>query len=127
LVALMDTDDGSHLECHGILLTMEPPLIATWACLTEAMHIVGRRSGSHGRANLWKLVDSQTVVVCEHGPGELRRMRELMGKYHDLPMDLADASLVAIVESLNLTRIFTLDSDFEIYRLADGRAFEILP
>ena len=50
-----------------------------------------------------------------------------MEKYQDIPMDLADASLVAAAESHNLRRIFTLDSDFYVYRLHDKDAFEVFP
>jgi len=42
-------------------------------------------------------------------------------------MDLADASLVAVAERLGIKRLFTLDSDFYIYRLADGSALECIP
>jgi len=42
-------------------------------------------------------------------------------------MDLADASLVAVAETLNVTRIFTLDHDFQIYRWKGRRKFEIIP
>ena len=46
------------------------------------------------------------------------RMRELMHKYRDLPMDFADAALVRAAERERIRRIFTLDRrDFEIYRL----------
>ncbi len=54
-------------------------------------------------------------------------VKELMGKYHDIPMDLADASLVVAAESRNLYRVFTTDGDLYIYRLKDGRAFEVIP
>ena len=54
-------------------------------------------------------------------------MALLMEQYRDTPMDLADASLVATAERLGLTRIFTLDSDFHIYRLADGRSLTVVP
>ncbi len=54
-------------------------------------------------------------------------MRTLMEQYRDTPMDLADASLVATAEALNLTRIFTIDSDFYIYRLFGRDAFEGVP
>jgi uncharacterized protein len=50
-----------------------------------------------------------------------------MDKYKDRPMDLADASLVAATERLGARRIFTLDSDFHIYRLVDGSALECIP
>jgi predicted nucleic acid-binding protein len=42
-------------------------------------------------------------------------------------MDLADASLVAVAESLGLHRIFTLDSDFRVYRINGSIAFEVVP
>jgi hypothetical protein len=42
------------------------------------------------------------------------------------PMDLADASLVVAAESLTLRRVFTLDRDFYIYRLADGTALQVI-
>jgi predicted nucleic acid-binding protein len=54
-------------------------------------------------------------------------MAALMAQYRDTPMDLADASLVAVAESLRLRRVFTIDSDFYVYRLADGSALEVLP
>lgn len=54
-------------------------------------------------------------------------MATLMQKYRDRPMDLADASLVVAAERLGLHRVFTLDSDFHIYRLADGSALECIP
>lgn len=54
-------------------------------------------------------------------------MDALMAKYADQPMDLADASLVATAERLGLRRLFTLDSDFYVYRLADGSTLDLIP
>ena len=60
--------------------------------------------------------------------GDAARMRELMEKYRDLPMDLADAALVRIAEREGLTRIFTLDRrHFSIYRPGRRRRFAIVP
>ena len=53
-------------------------------------------------------------------------MYELMQQYEDTPMDLADASLVAAAECLGINRIFALDTDFYVYRLADGSALDII-
>ncbi len=55
------------------------------------------------------------------------RMRSLMEKYRDTPMELADASLVALAEARGLKRIFTLDSDFYVYRIGDLEPFEVFP
>ncbi len=61
------------------------------------------------------------------GVNEIARMAELMRKYHDKPMDLADASIVATAEYMCMRLIFTLDSDFYIYRLKNGSALEVIP
>ena len=54
-------------------------------------------------------------------------MRELMMKYRDTPMDLADAAVVAAAEALASTRVFSIDSDFYVYRLLNGVALEVMP
>ena len=59
---------------------------------------------------------------------DVSRMRELMRKYRDLPMDLADAALVRVAEREKLRRIFTLDHrDFAIYRPSRLGRFLIIP
>lgn len=54
-------------------------------------------------------------------------MRELMQRYSDAPMDLADASLVAAAERLNLRQVFTVDHHFHIYRQQQGYRFDVVP
>ena len=56
------------------------------------------------------------------------RGRELMKKYHDLPMDLADATLVATGEDMNISTVFTLDhKDFRLYKPKHRKRFALLP
>jgi predicted nucleic acid-binding protein len=50
-----------------------------------------------------------------------------MEKYSDVPMSVADASLVSLAEWRNLTRVFTLASDFAAYRFRGRRLFELIP
>ena len=127
LVAIIDRDDARHADCHAALPLLSTPLITTWACLTEAMHIVGRKYGFQGQAVLWSLLERNIVAIHSHNATDWQRMHHLMQQYQNVPMDLADASLVAAAESLNLTRIFTLDADFRIYRIKDKIPFEIVP
>ena len=58
---------------------------------------------------------------------ELNRSLDLMEQYQDRPMDLADASLVALAETRGDGRVFSIDSDFYVCRLADGTALEVVP
>ena len=55
------------------------------------------------------------------------RVRRLMENYSDLPMDLADATLVVLAETLGTRRIFTLESDFRMYRYRRRQPFDIVP
>ena len=72
---------------------------------------------------IWKMASLRHPLTTE----ERARMRALMVRYRDTPMDLADASLVAVAETLKQRHIFTLDSDFYIYRFEDKAMFEIIP
>ena len=127
LVALLDGDDPNHHACAaaGKRLPSEP-LLTTWPCFTEAMYLLGKVGGLRYQSALWQMRATGRLVLRDLTLAEADRMAVLMGKYRDTPMDLADASLVVTAESLALTRVFTVDSDFYVYRLADGSALEVV-
>ena len=51
-----------------------------------------------------------------------------MEKYADLPMDLADGTLIVLAESKKAKKVFTLDhKDFQIYRPVHIKRFTLLP
>ncbi len=54
-------------------------------------------------------------------------MQLLMEQYRDIPIDLANASLVVTAETLNQKQVFTPDRDFQIYRLRGNQPFEVVP
>ena len=77
---------------------------------------------------LWELVLEGTVRLLPLEAEDHRRMRDLMKKYRMLPMDLADAALVAVAERERIRRIFTVDRrDFSLYRPAKIGKFMIVP
>ena len=100
-------------------------MLTTWPVITEAMYLLGRDGGWHFQRQLWRQVHLGVLVLDE--PTMLTRMYALMARYQDLPMDLADASLVALAEERHLRQVFTLDSNFRVYRLPSGGAFELTP
>ena len=127
LVALIDRGESDHGRCVETLSKLSGPLVTTWPAFTEAIYLVGSAGGWPAQESVWKLVDRGDLQLAELDKSLRQRTRDLMAKYSDVPMDLADASLVAVAESLNLRRIFSLDSDFHIYRLKNRRALEVLP
>lgn len=127
LVGIIDADDKYHAACTAKLPELSVPMVTPWPCFTEAMYLLGEALGYSGQDDLWALVDKGILVIHESSSAERVRMRELMAKYKDTPMDLADASLVVAAEVLGVRRVFTVDSDFLVYRLPGKLAFEIVP
>lgn len=126
LVALIDAADPDHDVCVETLEGLRDPLITAWPAFTEAMYLL--RDSWRGQKALWSRLETDALTLAPLDTGDAARMRELMEKYRDLPMDLADAALVRIAEREGLTRIFTLDQrHFSIYRPGRRRRFAIVP
>lgn len=131
----MPTGDPDHAHCLATLKNLPLPLLTTWTAFGEAMHAVGkmgeRASGRPGKWRsqkaLWGLIDTGALDVAEPTIHMLQRIKALMEQYRDTPMDLADASLVALAEERKTDRVFTLDSDFEGYRLLGKKPFALVP
>ena len=133
IIALVYEADYNHDCCASALGSLQVPLLTSWAVFGEAMHVagvLGKKTGSGGKwlaqDAVWRLLDTGAITVAEPTSHLASRMRGLMAKYRDTPMDLGDASLVALAEDRAIRRIFTLDSDFTIYR-AGKHPFEIVP
>jgi predicted nucleic acid-binding protein len=127
LVALIDEDDAYHQECASRVPELPPPMVAPWPCFTEAMHLLNRAGGHRAQEKLWNYVTLGALIIHASSVEEQTRMREMMVKYSNVPVDLADAALVAAAEVLGVQRIFSIDSDFYIYRLANGTTLEVVP
>ncbi len=126
LVALIDRSDSYHQRCVDALATLRDPMGSVWPAFTEAMYLV--RASAYAQRALWDMVNVVGLRFIQIGLDDCPRMRELMWKYRDLPMDLADAALVRVAEREGLRRIFTIDrKDFEIYRPHRVGRFDILP
>lgn len=126
LIALIHADDVHHHACREVLASLREPMLTVWPALTEAMYLLN--FSAEAQDTLWEILETDALLVAELGESDYPRMRELMRKYRDLPMDLADAALVRVAERERLRRVFTIGRrDFEIYRPAGIRRFEIVP
>ena len=128
LVALFDPADADHRRCVDTLRTIEQPIATTVPVLTEALHLL--RPASLGARRLMEFIAGEGLRVLFLDDEGLARAFALMAQYADAPMDLADASLVATAERLELVAVFTLDrNDFHTYRIKRGHrheAFEVV-
>ena len=90
------------------------------------MYLLG--FSAHAQDALWRLLEGGAVKILALDEADVPRMRELMRKYRDLPMDLADAGLVRVAEREGISRVFTIDRrGFELYRPRRIRRFTVLP
>jgi hypothetical protein len=127
LVSLCDRRQPSHAACQAVLKSARVPLITTWPCFTEAMDLVGKLGGIAMAEHLWAMLYRGILILHVHGDIEAMAMAAMMIRYQDVPMDLADASLIAAADTLDDRTVFTLDGYFRIYRLADGGTLTLLP
>jgi len=127
LIAIIDADEPDHDDCLAALDHLDLPLLTTWPAFTEAMYLVARAGGIVGQRALWTLVRTGRLVIADLSPVAVDRSARLMDQYADRPMDLADATLVALAEEVGRRRIFTLEADFHDYRLRGRQRFDVVP
>jgi predicted nucleic acid-binding protein len=126
LIALVDADDQHHRACAKSLGRIRESLATVWPALTEAVYMLGDVPG--GQSAVWQLIERGAVRLLPLDEDDIPRIGELMEKYADLPMDLADAALVRVAERDGLRKVFTVDRrDFMVYRLKGGRRLALIP
>lgn len=127
LYALLDKDDAWHVRAKNASRDIKEKWITTWPVLTEAAHLITRWLGAEPAVALMQDVAEGDIAVWNITPEVCRKVPALMKRYADLPMDLADASLLLLAESLGHGRILTTDErDFRTYRWKSRRPFQNL-
>ncbi len=126
IVAFFDSSDGYHKICVDLLRSVNEPLVTTWPVLTESFYLLG--FSWKAQDNLWEFITRGGVEILSLDDMQQVRCRQLMEKYADLPMDLADGTLVVLAESKRVKKVFTLDHrDFQVYRPKHTKRFTLLP
>ena len=126
IVAFFDKDDRHHSLCIEILKDIREPFVTTWPVLTECFYLLN--FSWEVQDSLWLFIQRGGIEIYPLEKELLHWCRELMKQYRNLPMDLADATLVVLADVLETPKIFTLDHrDFSIYRFKQRKRFTIIP
>ena len=126
LVALIDRSERNHERCAAFFREFRGRLITTESVLTEAVYLLGPLFSRQKPALDFVLGGGAELVPMM--PALLKRCAHLMSKYADVPMEYADATLVAVGETLGIRDVLTLDRrGFSVYRYASRGAFRIFP
>lgn len=125
-VALIDKSEERHEECVEWLRDFRGNIFSSEAVLTEVLFLLNFSSKAQSAAIDFVL--SGAINLVPSSLESLKRVKRLMEKYKDIPMDYADATLVSIAEDLSIKEVVTFDvKDFGIYRSSSKRPFIILP
>jgi hypothetical protein len=126
LLAYLDRTDPWHQPCREAIRQFRLPLATSSAVLTELFHLVGENMREVDVA--WAFIRSGAVTVLPMSDRDLPDIEALMRKYHDRPMDFADATLVHLAQRESVSTVFTIDhDDFETYRVGGRKRLRILP
>ncbi len=126
LVSLLDRSQAHHEKCRRVFSGWTGPVLSTEAVLTEATHLLAGVQG--GRTACVDFFVSGGALLVPSSRASLQRVAKLLDKYADLPMDFADATLVALAEEVDCTSVFTTDrTGFSVYRVKGRKPFRIVP
>jgi uncharacterized protein len=123
-LALGNAKDRHHQRAAEAFQALDEALITTWPVLTETCHLLANRVGTAALERFVTAGAGGAFEVFSLEQTHLSRAAVLMKKYRDLPMDLADASLVILAEELGSGRILSTDArDFRSYRWKGRKPF----
>ena len=124
--ALIDRSESKHIECVQWLKNFSGRLYSTEAVLTEVLYILNFSIKAQCAAIGFIL--EAVVEIVPASIESLKKAKNLMKKYADLPMDYADASIVCLATETGIRNVVTFDEkDFTIYKLLKKKSFTIIP
>jgi uncharacterized protein len=124
LVALIDPDTREHEWAREQSKVLPKPMLTSEPVLTEAAFLLTRDGFDADR--LFALAEAGVIEIGLHFEAEQASLRDLMARYRNVPMSLADATLVRLAELHDPARVFTLDADFRIYRCHRSKVIPVL-
>lgn len=114
LIALFDKSDSYHTRAVSFLKQSQGLLITTWPVITEVSQMLDFSTKT--QINFLKWINRGGLQIFDLEFYHLIRMIELSEKFTDVPMDLADATLIVASEAKGISKIASIDSDFYVYR-----------
>lgn len=115
LIALFDRDDKYHDKIKDYIKGNKVKFVSTIAVITEVTHMLD--FNVRAQIGFLEWISQEGIIIHDINQKEIIRIIELSKKYHDVPMDFADATLVVAAEQTGIREIISIDSDFEIYKL----------
>jgi uncharacterized protein len=125
IVGLLDRSERLHEACAEAVQQIEAPLITCEAVIAESCYLLRNVAGAP------EAVIENVAAGIFQIPFQLSReaagVKQILRKYRDRQIDLADACLIRLADEFGTPDILTLDQDFAVYRWGRNKAFRMLP
>jgi len=125
IVALLDRSERLHEACAEAVRELEAPLITCEAVIAESCYLLRNLAGA--AEAVIENVASEIFQVPLQLSREAASVKQILRKYRDRQIDLADACLIRLADEFGTADILTLDQDFAVYRWGRNKAFRMLP
>ncbi len=125
LVALLSKDDGNHDRARRLFAECAPPFRSCEAVVAEACFLM-RKVHAAGPADVVALGARGVYQVAIAAEEHWTNIEALLKKYANRPISLADACLIRTAEIYQEARILTFDNDFNVYKWARNKRFDVL-
>ena len=120
LIALFDKNDSYHTQVLNFFKDFKGEFITTWSVITEVSHMLD--FNLKVQIDFLKWVELGALQIESIEQNELSHIIKMMSKYTNVPMDLADSTLMYIAQREKIKNIVSIDSDFDIYRTLKKQA-----
>ncbi|HRG46049.1 MAG TPA: PIN domain-containing protein [Leptospiraceae bacterium] len=124
LYALYDKSDSYHERIVDFMRSYKGFLYTSDFVIAEVSHLL--RRSVRAQIVFWEFISAGGLHVMEFKKEYYSRILELAKKYRDLPMDLADGSLLVLAEEHSIPNIITIDGDYKVYRTKGKKALKNL-
>lgn len=126
--ALYDAEDSNHLAVRRVIEEYRGALIVPVAILAEIDYLLLEFLGVSSELDFLESLQSGAFTPEPFLDEDLERCREIIAKYRDLKLGLADAAVMATAERLGTLQVLTVDErDFRAVVSKKGRPFHLLP
>lgn len=128
LLALFDRGEPEHQAVRQVVAGLEEPLVVSPFVVAEVDYLVATRVGVSEELAVLRELGGGAYVLADFGPADLTRATEVIARYLDQAIGVADASLVVLADRYATRRLLTLDRrHFSVLRPLSGGRFSLLP
>jgi predicted nucleic acid-binding protein len=128
LFALANTQDEHHRKVINVVRRLSEPVILPLTVLPEICYLLDTRLGHASMRQFVANVLTGAMELTSLNKADIARALKILQQYGDTRIDFVDATIIALAERLQITRILTVDQrHFRIVRPLHCSAFELLP